>query len=109
MKNFEQEGDKLTLTATAVVTSGDVVVVGNIFGVAQNSAAIGEDYVLSIGGVYRLTKVSTEIWSVGDQIYWDPIALKATTVLTANTLIGVATEAAVNPSTEGKVRFNENF
>ena len=42
-KNFIQDGRLLTVTAPAAVSSGDMVKVGSVFGVAQNDAANGVD------------------------------------------------------------------
>jgi|GEM_PF-4444391 len=38
MKNYIQPGDSITVPAPADVKSGDLVVVGDLFGVAQFSA-----------------------------------------------------------------------
>jgi len=42
MKNYVYSGEKIDLDAPAAVTSGDPLLVGSLFGVAQNSAALGE-------------------------------------------------------------------
>ena len=41
MNNFTQPGNTLTVTAPAAVTSGQLVVVGSIVGVASTTEAIG--------------------------------------------------------------------
>ena len=43
MKNFIQSGRTLTVSAPADIKSGDLVVVGSLFGVAYCDAAIGAD------------------------------------------------------------------
>ena len=108
MRNFIQPGKVVTAVATAAVTSGSLVVVGSMFGIAATSAATGEEFELCIGGVYELPKVSTQAWTAGATIYADDDGI-ATTVATDNTKIGVATEAADNPSGVGRVRLNESF
>lgn len=108
MKNYVQRGDVIEVTAAAAVSSGDFYAVGQIGGVAQTDAAIGEKVQLAVVGVFDLTKVSTEVWAVGDAIYWDDLGSQMTNV--ANGLqVGVATAAAANPSTTGEVRLGFLF
>lgn len=108
MRNFIQPGKVITIVAAAAVSSGSLVVAGKIFGIAATSAAIGEEFELALGGVYELPKTSAQAWAVGAEIYADANGI-ATTVSTDNTKIGVAVEAAANPSGVGRVRLNDNF
>ncbi|MBB4092454.1 DUF2190 family protein [Ochrobactrum pecoris] len=108
MRNFIQPGKVITVVAVAAVTSGSLVVVGKIFGIAATSAAIGEEFELALGGVYELPKVSAEAWTVGAEIYADASGI-ATTIATGATKIGVAVAATANPSGVGNVRLNANF
>lgn len=108
MRNFIQPGKVITIVAAAAVSSGSLVVAGKIFGIAATSAAIGEEFELALGGVYELPKTSAQAWTVGAEIYADANGI-ATTVSTDNTKIGVAVEAATNPSGVGRVRLNDNF
>ena len=39
MKNFIGVGNRVTLTAAAVTTSGQPVLIGSLFGIAENAAA----------------------------------------------------------------------
>ncbi|RNF35393.1 DUF2190 family protein [Paracoccus methylarcula] len=103
MKNYIQPGENLTLTMAAAVTSGDGVLVGSIFGVAQGDAAVGDAVVLVRRGVFNLPKVSAEAWSAGDPVYWDDTAKSLTSVATGNQLVGAAVEDAANPSAIGVV------
>lgn len=70
MKNFIQSGNSLTVTATAQVTAGKVVKVGNLLGVAANDAAIGETFELQFG-VYTAPKVSAAVIAIGESLTWD--------------------------------------
>lgn len=57
MKNFIEEGKTIDYTvAGAAVTSGEIVVVGDMAGVAVTGAAIGETITLATDGVYELPK-----------------------------------------------------
>ncbi len=101
--NYIQEGRILTVLAPAAVSSGDGVQVGQIFGVAQRDAANGAEVEIDTMGVYDINKLSTQVWAVGDNVYWD--GSEATTVATANLLIGVAMEIRTNPTTTGNSRW----
>lgn len=105
MKNYIQAGNTLTVTAQANVTSGDGVLVGSLFGVAATDAASGADVEISTVGVYELPKVTTEIFAVGDAVYWDAVA-KLVTSDNTKPFIGAATTAAGNPSAAVAVRLS---
>ena len=109
MKNFVQEGKTLTLAAPYAVLSGDGLLVGSIFGVASNDAAIAAEVETVTEGVFSLKKLSAQAWTQGALIYWDNTAKECTTVLTSNKLIGTAAAAASNPSGTGLVRLNGAF
>ena len=110
-KNFIQPGDTITLTAPYTVTSGDGLLVGSIFGVATGDAANGETAETALVGIFDLNKVASQAWSAGDKVYWDNTNREATKTATANTLIGVATEAVAGGAGDvtGRVRLNGSF
>jgi predicted RecA/RadA family phage recombinase len=109
MRNFVQEGDTLTLTAPAAIVSGAGVLIGSIFGVAAGTVAIGESVDLVTEGVFTMNKVSAQAITVGAKVYWDDATKLVTTISAGNTLIGVAVEAAANPSGTIAVRLNGSF
>jgi len=98
MKNYVQEGKTITVTAPAAVTSGQLVVVGSIVGVAGFDAALGADVEVVTQGVFELPKIATDVINQGDKLYWDSGQAKLTK--TAGTgskpMVGVATAAAGN-------------
>ncbi|KAB2738549.1 MULTISPECIES: DUF2190 family protein [Brucella] len=106
MKNYIQPGDSVTVPAPADVKSGDLVVVGDLFGVAQFSAKAGDDVEIATKGVFGLPKVSAQAWSVGAKVYYVAADKNISTTATGNTFIGHATEAAANPSDFGAVRLS---
>ena len=70
-KSFVQPGDTIDAVAgVGGVKSGDVVVVGNLIGVAQTDALEGATYALSLTGVWRLPKATGAI-DVGAKVWWD--------------------------------------
>lgn len=109
MRNYEHEGNSMTATAQAEIISGGVVVIGSIVGIAAVDAEIGEEFTLSLKGVYRLPKVSALAIAVGDKVYYDSGTKLVNKTASGNTLLGVATEAAANPSANVAVRLNGSF
>lgn len=106
MKNFVQPGRTLSVTAPADVKSGDLVIVGSLFGVAFADATSGNAVEIGTEGVFELPKTSAQAWTEGAKIYWIAADKAATTVASGNTLIGHASAAAANPSATGTVRLS---
>lgn len=108
MKNYVQPGENITITATAAATSGQGVLVGNLFGIATGNAEIGDSLDLVTVGVFNMPKVSTDVLAVGDFVYWDETAKLAIADDDTgnNELIGLAVTAAANPSGTVNVRLN---
>ena len=104
MKNFVQAGSALTIPAPAAVASGDVVVVGNIIGIANAAAASGADLDVTTTGVFSLPKVSGDVFTLGATVYWDATAKLASTTASANTAIGTAVAASGVGAAVVKVR-----
>ena len=75
------------------------------------AAAIGEPIETALVGVFDITKVGSQAWTVGAKVYWDDTNKRCTTVATDNTLIGVAVEAVAGGAgdTIGRVRLNAVF
>lgn len=109
MKNYVQRGDTLTLIAPADVSSGDVVEVGNIIGVANGDALTGEAVDVDTVGVFELPKVSALAIGAGAAVYYDDATGLVNTTSSGNTKLGVAITAAANPSAAVKVRLNGTF
>lgn len=103
MKNYVQEGDALTVTAPAAVSSGDGVLVGSLFGVAQAAAASGADVEIVREGVFTLTTLSTDTPTQGAKAYWDNTNKRLTTTATSNTLVGAFALAKASGVTVGTV------
>lgn len=103
MKNYVSPGHHLTVTAAADVLSGQMVVMGALYGVAQETAAAGDSVTLVRTGVFELPKTSAQAWTVGAKLYWDATNSVCSTTASGNTLIGFATAVAANPSAVGLV------
>ncbi|WP_336801800.1 DUF2190 family protein [Kaistia sp. MMO-174] len=112
MKNFVQPGDMLTLTAPYDVASGGGILVGSIFGIAAFSALSGAGVEAKTTGVFDLTAegaASGQAFAVGDAVYWDNTAKRATKTSASNTKIGVATAAKASTDVVARVRLNGAF
>ena len=111
MKNFVSQGNTLEFTASADVSSGDVVVVGAAIGIAAGDVANGETGTLNLGGVYDIPKAPSQAWTVGAAVYWDDGDDVATTVAEDNALLGIAVQQVGSGAGEtiGRVRLNGVF
>jgi predicted RecA/RadA family phage recombinase len=110
-RNLIQEGDVLTLVAPAAVNSGQLVVVNQMFGVANHSAVSAANVECTIGGVWDLPKanaVSTSA-AAGANIHWDATNARTTISASSNLKIGVAAVTSTNTATTVRVRLNESF
>jgi predicted RecA/RadA family phage recombinase len=108
MKNYVQEGDIVVVPAPYDRTAGQGAQVGQVFGVCVGDALSGADVALKVSGVFDLTKIGSQAWTVGQLIYWDNTNKRCTNVATGNLLIGAAVKAVDNGagSTTGRVRLN---
>ena len=98
MINYIKSGETLTVIAPANVSSGALVVVGAIVGVASFDAALNAEVEVTTEGVFTLPKATADVIAAGAKLYWDTVASKLT--VTAGTgskvLVGYAIRAAGN-------------
>lgn len=105
MKNYVQKGETLTLTPGAAVASGIGYLFGvGLFGVAQTDVANGEAGEFLTEGVVEIGKTSALAISVGDRLYWDATNKVVNKTATAQQCVGIAVEAAANPSATVKMK-----
>ena len=107
MKNHTQKGDIITVPAPAGgIASGEGAIIGNIFGIAAYSAAMGEPVELATTGVYQLPKATAAVLTVGARVAWDNTAKNINVPGAGRFPVGVATEAAGNGVTSVSVRLD---
>ena len=107
MQNYIQNGQVITVAAPAGgVTSGEGLIVSNIFGVAAYSAAEGDPLELATTGVYKLPKATAAVLTVGARVAWDNTAKNINAPGAGRFLVGIATEAAGNGITSVAVRLD---
>ena len=85
MKNFVSNGKAITLVAVSAAVAGEPVVIGSLFGVAVESAEIGEDVTVLTEGVFNMPAQASV--SQGDAVEW---LADVVDEVAAGTQIGVA-------------------
>lgn len=104
MINYVQEGEVLTLTPAAAVPAGTGYLFGAaLFGVAINPVVINTPGEFLCEGVVSIGKTSALAISVGDRLFWDPVNSVVNKTSVAQQCVGIAVEAAANPSSTVKM------
>jgi predicted RecA/RadA family phage recombinase len=104
MINFVQEGDVLDLDPGATVAAGTGKLFGAaLFGVAAVDAVSGTASSFVVRGVVTIAKTSALAISVGDRLFWDAGNAVVNKTTTAQQQVGIAVEAAGNPSSTVKM------
>ena len=105
MKTYVQDGDVLDLAPGADVASGVGYLFGtSLFGVAVNDVASGVTGQFKTRGVVTIGKTSALAIAVGDRVFWDSTNKVVNKTLTAQQCVGIAVEAAGNPSSTVKIK-----
>lgn len=89
MKNFIESGDVMDVTLAAAMEPGDIIVVGNLFGVLVNGGAVGDTVAAKRTGVFTYPKTSSA-FAQGDKVYLKSDENALTGTATGNKLIGYA-------------------
>jgi predicted RecA/RadA family phage recombinase len=97
---YVQKGESIDYTPVTDVAAGDVVVIGNIVGIAKLDIPANILGALSLTGIYEVVKDTTVI-GLGTKVYWNATNKKATATATNNTAVGLAVSAS--GSADGKV------
>ena len=106
MATFVHDGSSVDYTPGSAVTAGQVVVQGELVGVAKVDIPANALGALAVVGVFdfpKATGVGTAI-SAGANCYWNAAAQQATTTATGNKLIGKCVRAAVDADTTVRIR-----
>ena len=108
---FVQEGNAINYTPGADIAAGDVVVQGELVGVARTPITANTLGSLAVAGVFdfpKATGASTAI-TAGANVYWDEGNTQATTDAAsgANKLIGKTIAAASDDDTTVRVRMSQ--
>ncbi|MFT4221878.1 DUF2190 family protein [Dysgonomonas sp.] len=87
MKNFICDGNRMQVILSSAVQSGDVVIVGDMVTVSQDTGKTDDTIVVYTKGVFELPK-GTGALSQGTKVYWDAILKQATTTAGTNKVLG---------------------
>lgn len=88
--NYVQPGDVIDHVAAANITSGQVVKIGQILGVALADIASGATGSVAVRGVFTVPKVSGAVIAAGESLTWD---------VSANSGAGAFDDNAATPAT----------
>lgn len=104
-----QEGDQIDYTPSSAVAAGDVVVQGDLIGVAKQPIAANAPGALAVVGVFDFPKAAATVFAAGAKAYWDATNKLAVTSDGGGTnkLLGKATVAAGNGPTTVRVRMSQ--
>lgn len=103
--NFVQEGHCLDLDPGAAVPAGTGRLFGAaLFGVAAVDGANGVASSFITSGVVTIAKTSALAIAVGDRLFWDAANSVVNKTAVAQQQVGVAVEAAANPSPTVKMK-----
>ena len=108
---FVQDGCAIDYTPGSAVAAGDVVVQGDLIGVAKRPIAANEPGALSVEGVFdfpKATGASTAI-AAGTTLYWDvaDAEAKADDESGANKPLGKSVRAAADADATVRVRVSQ--
>jgi len=106
---YVQEGEAVDYTPGADVAAGDVIVQGDLVGVAPRLIKANVQGALSVTGVYDFAKSTAggSAIAAGVLVYWDDTANQATVTATGNKLIGKSIKAAADGDATVRVRMNQ--
>jgi predicted RecA/RadA family phage recombinase len=103
---FVHDGCTVDYTPGADVAVGDVVVQGDMVGVAKQAIKANQLGALAVEGVFDFAKATGggSAIAVGATVYWDDTNNVATATATGNKLIGKVVKAAVDADATVRVR-----
>jgi len=106
---FVSSGECIDYTPGSAVTAGDVVVQGDLVGIATRPIAAGTTGALAVSGIFDIVKASGTVFTAGQKVYWDASNKVAVTTEGAGTnkLIGKAVAAAGSGLTTVRVRLSQ--
>lgn len=109
--NILDDGEQIDITASGNVTSGQLLVAGQMFGVALISGVSGDRIPVATGVRATLPKMNaaSNAFTVGANVHWDATNAVVTASATSNLKIGVATAAAATSDATAIVRLNGSF
>lgn len=99
MAVYVNKGETVEYKATAAVSRGDIVALGDKFGVAFTDIKEGDIGIVNIKGRYTVPAETGTAIAAGDVLYWNASGKKATKTSSGNTRIGIAANAMSSAGT----------
>ncbi len=96
MKNFVQKGRSVTIPAPYAVVSGQVVIYGQLVGIAVHAANQGDPVTIEREGVFTVAKPSSLVLGAGGEVYGEPASGAVVGKSAGKVLLGAAVAAAGN-------------
>lgn len=106
---YINSGETIDYTPSLAVAAGDIVVQGDLVGVANRPIAANTPGTLTVAGVFDVAKDAATVFSAGAKVYWDDTNNLAVTADGGGTnkLLGKAVAAAGNGLTLVRVRLSQ--
>jgi predicted RecA/RadA family phage recombinase len=107
MKNYVQDGKYIEFTAGATITSGQLVQVGDLHGVAVTDVANGAVGALAMEGVFtlpKLTGAAGDACTAGGPVYFSSGSVSGSDSSGTRKLVGYSLAAAAQAVTTVQVR-----
>jgi predicted RecA/RadA family phage recombinase len=104
---FAHEGAAIDYTPGADVAAGDVIVQGDLVGVARFDIKSGVLGTLAVTGVFDFAKATNVAFTVGTILYWDDANNLVTATATDNKQIGKVVRAAATTDPTIRVRVSQ--
>lgn len=102
-----QTGNSIDYTPSTAITSGDVIVQGDLVGVADTDIASSALGSISVEGVFAFTKAAGSItFAIDDPVYWDDTNNTAVATPGAGPYLGLCVKAAAAADTEVHVKLD---
>lgn len=68
---YVQEGQAIDYTPSSAVSAGDVVIIGDILGIAKLDIAADALGAIALDGVFDMLREASTAFTAGDAVYWD--------------------------------------
>lgn len=90
--NYVQKGEVMDYVASATLTSGTPVLVGDILGVPLVDAVSGDTLAVQIEGVFDIAATAADTFVQGQILFWDDSTKKLTETAGSNKPVAIAME-----------------
>jgi predicted RecA/RadA family phage recombinase len=106
---FVHDGNRVDYTPSSAVAAGDVLVQGELVGVATSPIAANALGSLAVVGVFDFAKATGQGSGIaaGTKVYWDATNKRATATAQGNTYLGKVVKAAADADETVRVKLEQ--